>query len=29
MKLLLAIAILASSVTMLVSDWAGQTFPYL
>lgn len=28
-KLLLAIATLAGSVTMLVSDWAGQAFPYL
>jgi hypothetical protein len=28
-KLLLAIATLAGSVSMLVSDWAGQAFPYL
>jgi hypothetical protein len=28
-KLLLAITTLAGSVSMLVSDWAGQAFPYL
>lgn len=29
MKLLLAIATLAGSVGMLVSDWAGHGVPYL
>jgi hypothetical protein len=28
-KLLLAIATLAGSLSMLISDWAGQAFPYL
>ena len=27
MKLLLAIATLAGSLSMLISDWAGQAFP--
>ena len=29
MKLLLAISALVGSVGLLVSDWAGQAFPYL
>jgi hypothetical protein len=28
-KLLLAISTLAGSVSLLISDWAGQAFPYL
>jgi len=28
-KLLLAIAALAGSVSLLVTDWAGSAFPYL
>jgi len=28
-KLLLAISALVGSVSLLVTDWAGQAFPYL
>jgi len=29
MKLVIAISALVGSVGLLVSDWAGQAFPYL
>ena len=29
MKLVLAISVLVGSLSLLVSDWAGQAFPYL
>lgn len=29
MKLLLAISALVGSVSLLLSDWAGNAFPYL
>ena len=29
MKLVLAISTLVGSLSLLISDWAGQAFPYL